>query len=314
MPDVALALGVGGIKGIAHIGVLRALERNGFSIKAISGSSAGGMVGAVYAAGNSPDRIIHIVNQLDQNKLFELNRSPHPALMDIHGLTKILSEVIGELTFADLAIPFACTTVNIHKSQELVLSEGRLMEAVLATIAIPGVFPPRQLDDAFLVDGGLLNPVPVSVARWLNPTLPVIAVSLFPSISEGISQTSYRLPSSTPIPTAIMEYLAKLKFGQAMEIFLTSMEVTSLMLTDLRLKAEKPEVIIRPDVTKFGILDQVEPRILIEIGEKAVEDALPQIKEALGWQNTLLRRFRRPTPPARVIGFPQDHLSSGLSE
>lgn len=86
------------------------------------------------------------------------------------------------------------------------------------------------------------------------------------------------------------------------------------MLTDLRLKAEKPEVIIRPDVTKFGILDQVEPRILIEIGEKAVEDALPQIKEALGWQNTLLRRFRRPTPPARVIGFPQDHLSSGLSE
>jgi len=312
--NIVIALGGGGIKGIAHLGVLRALEENGFSVKAVAGTSAGGLVGAVYAAGNSPTRIMEIVNRMDQKALFRRNSHDGPSLLGLRGLTNLLAEVVGNISFADLAIPFACTAVDITSSQEFILSEGRLLDAILSTIAIPGVFPPRHIQNATLVDGGVMDPVPVAVARWLNPSLPVIAVSLSPSLASGFTQPSYHLPITAHIPTPIVEYLNKLRLGQAMQIFLTGMELSTLMLTELRLRAEKPEVILRPDVEKFGILDSVDPNELMALGEKAVIDALPKIKESLTWQRSFMRHLRRADPPGIVTGFTNDDISSGLSE
>jgi NTE family protein len=303
MPDIAIALGGGGIKGIAHIGVLRALENNGFSVKAVAGTSAGGLVGAVYAAGFSPDRIIDIVNRMDQKALFRRDSHDGPSLMGLKGLTNLLAEVVGNKTFSDLVIPFACTAADITSSTEYILSEGRLAEAILSTIAIPGVFPPRKIQNSILVDGGVMDPVPVAVARWLNPSLPVIAVSLSPSLGSSFSQTSYRIPANAPIPAPIVEYLTRLRLGQAMQIFLTGMELSTLMLTELRLQVEKPDVILRPDVERFGILDSVHPDELVALGEKAVIDALPSIFETLGWTKSIKRRLRRSDPPGKISGF-----------
>jgi NTE family protein len=309
MQDIAIALGGGGIKGIAHVGVLRALEKHGLRVKAISGTSAGGLVGAVYAAGNSPDRLIEIVNRMDQKALFRRDSRDGPSLLGLKGLTNLLTEVVGNLTFNDLKIPFACTAVDIKSSQEVVLNEGRLADAILSTIAIPGVFPPRPIQDALLVDGGVFDPVPVAVARWLNPTLPVIAVSLSPALEGWVTASSYRLPVSAPIPAPIVEYLAKLRISQAMNIFLAGMEATASMLTQLRLQVEKPEIILRPDVSSFGVLDNVDPNELVALGEKAVTDALPQIKETLGWSKSIKRRLRKVDAPARITGFHDDDLT-----
>jgi NTE family protein len=314
MPDIAVALGGGGIKGIAHIGILRELEKNGLTIRAVSGTSAGGLVGAVYAAGNSPDRIIEIVTRMDQKSLFRRGSNEGPSLLGLKGLTNLLAEVVGNITFADLRIPFACTAVDINTSQEIILNEGRLAEAVLSTIAIPGVFPPRHIEDLLLVDGGVFDPVPVGVARWLNPALPVIAVSLSPALEGWIPTSSYRLPVSTPIPAPIVEYLSRLRIGQAMNIFLSGMEATSSMLTQLRLQADKPEIILRPNVGQFGVLDPVDPNELIALGEKAVQDALPQIKEMLGWGKSFRRRFRKAEAPGKVTGFTAESITKGFSE
>jgi len=314
MPDITVALGGGGIKGIAHIGVLRALEKNGLTVKAVSGTSAGGLVGAVYAAGNSPDRIMEIVSLMDQKALFRRDSKEGPSLLGLKGLTNLLAEVVGNMNFTDLKIPFACTAVDINTSKEFILNQGRLADAVLSTIAIPGVFPPRHIQGLTLVDGGVFDPVPVAVARWLNPALPVIAVSLSPALEGWATASSYRIPVSTPIPAPIVEYLSRLRLGQAMNIFLSGMEATSLMLTELRLQAEKPEIVLRPAVSQFGILDPVDPNELIALGEKAVEDALPQIKEMLGWSKSFRRRFRKAEAPGKLIGFTDDTLKTGYSE
>ena len=314
MPDIAVALGGGGIKGIAHIGVLRALEKNGLTIRAVSGTSAGGLVGGVYAAGNSPDRIIEIVTRMDQKALFRRNSNEGPSLLGLKGLTNLLAEVVGNFNFTDLKIPFACTAVDITTSQEVIFNEGRLAEALLSTIAIPGVFPPRHIQDSVLVDGGVFDPVPVAVARWLNPSLPVIAVSLSPALEGWVTPSSYRLPTTTPIPAPIVEYLSRFRISQAMNIFLSGMEATAQMLTELRLQADKPEIILRPEVSQFGILDPVDPNELVALGEKAVQDALPQIKEILGWSKSLRRRFRRAEAPGKVTGFNDEPITKGFSE
>ena len=314
MPDIAVALGGGGIKGIAHIGVLRALENNGLTIRAVSGTSAGGLVGGVYAAGNSPDRIIEIVTRMDQKALFRRDSNEGPSLLGLKGLTNLLAEVVGNINFIDLKIPFACTAVDITTSQEIILNEGRLAEAVLSTIAIPGVFPPRHIQGSVLVDGGVFDPVPVAVARWLNPSLPVIAVSLSPALEGWVTTSSYRLPPTTPIPAPIVEYLSRFRISQAMNIFLSGMEATTQMLTELRLQVDKPEIILRPAVSQFGILDPVDPKELVSLGEKAVQDALPQIKEMLGWSKSFRRRFRKAEAPGKVTGFIEESITKGFSE
>ena len=315
MQEISLALGGGGIKGIAHIGVLQELERNGFSIKAVAGTSAGGLVGSVFSAGVPLDRIIEIVNRMDQKSLFARDSKDGPSILGLKGLTNLLIEVLGNKTFEDLILPFACTAVDIKSSQEYILHEGRLIDAVLSTIAIPGVFPPRKINNAELVDGGVLDPVPVTVARWLHPSLPVVAICLSaaPQSVETFSP-SYRLPIRGPIPAPIIEYFARLRLSQALQTFLDGYETSSLLLADLRLQVDKPEVIIRPEVSQYGTLDIVNPQELIEIGRKSVQDALPQIQESLNWSKSLVRRFRKVETPGKLSGFTDDTGSNGYSE
>jgi NTE family protein len=304
MPDVALALGGGGIKGIAHVGVLRGLEKHGVSVKAIAGTSAGGIIGAVSAKGITPDQIEeHIVN-LDQNEFFKLSFSNSPALLDFSGFANVLVEMLGDSSFEDLPIPFACTAVDIKAQQEVIISKGKLLDAVLATIAIPGVFPPKQMGNNLLVDGAILDPVPVSLARWLAPTLPVVAVVLSPSLEtlEGwMNVPSPGVESVALLPRPIMERFSKLEIAQAMAIYINSMDISARMLTELRLQVDKPEVIIRPHVENFNLLDKVDAKDLIRIGEESLEEVWDDIRKAMDWPQAISRYFRKVELPARQV-------------
>lgn len=305
MKEISVALGGGGIRGIAHIGVLRALEKNGFRIKAVTGTSAGGLVGAVYACGFSPDEIEEILASVDQSHFFTLAINNSPGLLTLEGLTGMLSPFIGDKTFENLKIPFACTAVDLDSAQEIVIDSGRVLDAALATAAFPGVFPPVKLGHFNLVDGGVLDPVPVALARWLAPELPVIAVCLSPEPAQWGQLPPFAMLSSVPLPHRLVEQVSRLKLTQTFQVFTRSMDVVSRSLTELRLQIDKPEVIIRPDLAEFGLLDSVKPQILIELGEKSVQKALPFIKRRLTWSNRIFKKFNHPSPPGVPISTEQ---------
>lgn len=146
--DITLALGGGGSKGYAHIGVIRALEKMGINIKAVTGTSAGGLAAAVYAAGNEPDEIIDLVSQIRQDNLYGFFKGP--GLLGTKGIRQAASQFLSEKTFSDLCIPCALTAVDLMRMEEVVMREGKVIDAVMATIAIPGIFPPKEWADLLL--------------------------------------------------------------------------------------------------------------------------------------------------------------------
>lgn len=307
MDEVVLALGGGGVKGIAHVGVMRVLEKEGFKVHAIAGTSVGGLVGALHASGHTSDEIDGLLKELNNPRLFSRSHHDGPALMGLHGLNQVLLDVIGDCTFEECVIPFACTAVDLSLSQEVVLAKGSLIDALMATMAVPGIFPPRQIGSYLLVDGAVMDPVPVALARWLAPTYPVIAVCLTPTPEKWAHlppQINMPEPSPIPLPRQLIEQLRRMRFSQAFQIFVTSNDTTSRMLAELRMQQEHPDVIIRPAVEQFGIFDRVDPQELILIGEMAARKALPEIRQALSWSNQITRYFKRAEPPGTVYTEP----------
>lgn len=301
MDSIVLALGGGGTRGMAHIGVIRRLEAAGYRIAAIAGTSSGAVVGAVYAAGYTPDEIEEIVLSMDQRHLFDREPGDAPSLMGLGGLRKALAPVLGNKTFNELLIPFACTAVDIKTDQEIIIKTGSVLQAVQASAAVPGILPPIHIGNMELVDGGVLDPVPVSVARWLSPTHPVVAVCLSPAPDEWSELPALPFVPSTPFPQPLIGQFSRLRIAQAFKTFARSMDITSRMLAELRLKIDKPDVLLRPDVGAYGILDNVDPRVLLCSGEKVVEDALPSIRRCFSLNNQVTRIFRSAPPPGKVI-------------
>jgi NTE family protein len=290
--DIALALGGGGSRGFAHIGVLRRLEQEGYRVRALAGTSAGGIIGTLYAAGYTPDELEAMLAKLDQTKLFGRSSGEGPSILGMGGATSVLEEYLGDLTFDKLKIPCAVVAVDIKSAQEVVLREGCVVDAVLATIAIPAIFPPRQIGEHQLVDGATLDPVPVTVARSLAPNLTTVAVVLTPLLGRKRNLLSLRFP--TRIPATIVERLNRLRLAQALNIYIQAADAGARMLTELRLKLDAPDVIVRPDVEGIGLLDTVDVHKVVQLGEEAVNAILPDLKRATSWPNRMRRIYFKP--------------------
>lgn len=287
--NISLALGGGGAKGNSHIGVLRCLEREGFRIRAVAGTSFGGIVAVMYAAGFSPDEIEENFNQVDQRRLYLRDSIDGPSLLGVAGVRKWLDETLGTCTFNELKIPCAVTAVDLKSGQEVILSEGLVKDAILATIALPGLLPAKYLNDWELVDGGVLNPVPVSVARSLAPNLPVFAVVLTEPL--GFPARTWSVPIPAIIPRPIVDRITRLSFAQAYDLFMRSVEIGNRAVTEYRLGVDKPEVVIRPAVADIQLLDCVNVSDVARLGEEAVEAVLPVIRAKMAWHSRLRRIF-----------------------
>lgn len=296
--DIALALGGGGAKGHAHIGVLRVLEREGYNVRVIAGTSAGGVWGSFYAAGYTPEQILEQVERLNWPGMFQRSPNDGPAMMGLSGVERLLRSGLDDCAFEDLQIPFAVTAVDLDRAELVVLNSGKLVDAILATIAIPGLFPTQQVNGRNLIDGGILDPVPAGLARAMAPDLPVVAVVLSPPMDAWVSPTPPRLLNSLPFLT---NYLSRLRIAQAFNTFLHSIDIAGAMLTELRLAVDQPEVIIRPPVPHIGLMDPVDIREVARLGEIAAEQALPEIERALSWRARLWRKISRPkVRPVRI--------------
>lgn len=288
--DISLALGGGGSKGNAHIGVLRRLEQEGFKIRALAGTSFGGLVAAFYALGYTPDEIEEVFASFDQSSWYgRLSRS-EPSFIGFAGVVKWLEVHIGSRTFADVKIPYTVTTVDLNSGRQINLSEGSLLHSILATIAIPGIFPAQRIGDWELVDGGTLDPVPVAPARALAPKLPVVAVSLNMPIGEPAQ--SWTIPGMDVVPHSIAKRLSRSRYARAMDIVLRSVDIMMRAVAEYRLAIDKPDVIIRPQVADIETLARVDVSEVAKRGEAAVDEVLPDLKQLFAWHNRAARLLK----------------------
>lgn len=287
--EIGLALGGGGARGIAHIGILKALDKEKIKIGAVAGTSIGGLIGALYLLGWTPDEMEEKFSNIEQPKLYGHMKGEEPSLLGLAGATKLLQEMIGDNTFSDLEFPFSVTAVDIEVGQTLEIMEGRILDAVLATIAVPGILPARRWGNRLLVDGGVANPVPVDLVRKLRPELPVLAVALTHSGKKApnLSVPVPEFPGATPV----VDYISKMRFAQAFNVFLKSIDVGGKFLADIRLELDKPDLILRPKVGDIGLLDRINIHNLVKLGEECAYSNMDEIERISGLGYRIQRLF-----------------------
>jgi NTE family protein len=187
---IGLALGSGAARGMAHIGVLKVLEKAGIRVGAIAGTSIGAFIGALYAAGVSVRQMEEVACDVDWRQLARLldPKLPTSGLIDGRKVSRFMAELLPVHTFEELKIPLAVVATDVETGEMLIIKKGNLLQALQAAIAFPGIFTPVRFGDRFLVDGGLCNPVPVDVVRELGADF-VIGVCAIPEVRKASSET-----------------------------------------------------------------------------------------------------------------------------
>ena len=275
-PRLGLVLGGGGARGLAHFGVLRVLQREKIPIACIAGTSMGGLVGALFAAGVPAERVEEEVLRLsrvtEQIRLVDVELSAAGLSVRGRRIYNFMADLLGEdLTFADLPLPLAMVAVDIHTGREVILQGGLVIDAVRATISVPGVFMPVDLGDYRLVDGGVLDNVPVDVARGMGATR-TIAVDVLPSFSVNV-------PGRDPVETGLQLAFAPRQLSEVYHVLM----IMIAALTESRLRQYPPDLLIRPalspSITLLSGFNRAEE--MIAAGEAATEAALPAIRALL---------------------------------
>ena len=273
---IALALGGGGVKGLAHIGVIRALEKINICIEAIAGASMGAIVGVLYSLGYSIDEIEQIFQRLQKSGYLGHNRKVEPSFLGNRGLEESLRKVVGNCTFNDLKIPMIITATEIKHGREVFLRDGPLVDALLASSALPGIFPARRIGDMDLTDAGTINPVPVEAARSLvDVHTPVVAVVLTPPLGVPATMDPVAVPGH--VPRWITERIKQIRFVRAVEVFFLSQDLLNRAITRHNLNLSKPDLIIAPEVAHLHSFERVYVTEIALKGDQAVRGSLPEL-------------------------------------
>lgn len=236
---IGLVLGGGGARGYAHIGALRSIEKRGLKVEAIAGCSMGGIIGALSAAGFRSDQIEEMFAGLDLIGL--LDRSSMGGLIGGKGVTRHLEKHLPQ-NFEDLDIPLAVTAVDVQRGRLVVLNRGRLLPALRATAALPGVFAAVKHAGRVLIDGSLLNNLPVDVIRTMT-LAPVVAVDTSaPADRRLVFEDERSLWEKVRTP------LVRGKRPLIFEMLMKSIDIPQAPITSMRLSLNPPEVLVRPSL------------------------------------------------------------------
>ena len=274
--QIGLALSGGGARGLAHIGVLKVLERENVPLDLLSGTSMGGVISAIYATGVSAREMEEAALQVaDPRQLLKLvDRSlPRRGLLQGNKVMDYLAQWLGEYTFDQLQIPLALLAVDLNSCQKVALQEGPVLDAVRATIAIPGLLAPVERGDQLLVDGGMIDNLPVDVLRQMGAS-EVIAVDIATD-QQSVMLFAQELHHRRFVPDGLVDW---------MEVIWRSIDFLVAEVNRRVLAESPPYLLIHPTLpagvtalTGFTLAAET-----IAAGEKAAIEALPQIRELLG--------------------------------
>lgn len=298
-PGIGLALGSGMARGFAHIGVLNALMRHGIQPSIVTGTSMGAVVGACYLAGRLP-QLEEWATELNRVKILSYLdlRVRSAGLIGGKRLQKLLESYFEGIDIEDLPHPFIAIAADLSTGHEVWLRKGSLIDAMTASFALPGVFPPVQRKDRLLVDGALVNPVPIAPAQALGARM-TIGVDLNTDLMGKAAKPgqSYQTVAGFDLfdPNDVPEEEQKKhKSGVAKRLFSRKKDSPSLFgvmvsalgimqdrMTRSRLAGDPPDIHIKPQIGHIGLLEFEKAGELIALGEEAGERAVPEIKEAM---------------------------------
>jgi NTE family protein len=250
---LGLALGGGAARGLTHIGVIKGLEEEGISIDYVTGTSAGSVVGALFCAGS------HWKDIYDQAKQINWTSLVNPAigqkgLLRFDKFEKKLVELLDEKEFTDLNIPFQAVTVDILAGQEYIIGGGNIAKAVRASCSIPGIFAPVHYEGRLLVDGGVLNDVPSNIVRMMGADIVI-----------GVNLNSDRIKEGEP--------------ENVLDVISYSLHIIMKRRNDET--ASDADFYIKPNLMGFNYVDLKKIDDMVDVGEKALRDILPDLKRAL---------------------------------
>jgi NTE family protein len=268
---IGLAMGSGAAYGYTLIGLLKVFEREGIPIDMVAGTSMGALLGGFFCAGKTPTQIEEIARTITKRWLWENIMGditiPRSGFLAGQTLSAFLRSVIGHVEFSQLPIPFAAVATDIRSGHEVVLKEGRVSDAIRASTSLPILFRPFLHQGRYLVDGGLVNPVPTSTVANMGADI-LISVNLTakPAVRRGLTRSRPNFPLGPRSP-GISEVFFKMLYTMQYEI--------------AQARTEIAHVVIAPDLRDFLWTDFYRSDEILKIGAASAEEAVPKIKSLL---------------------------------
>ncbi|PHR52162.1 MULTISPECIES: patatin-like phospholipase RssA [Cycloclasticus] len=294
---IGLALGSGASRGWSHIGVIKALVKQGIEPDIVCGTSIGSLVGASYVSGHLDDleQWALSLSKLNTVKFFEINRSFN-GFVNKDRLHHFLSQYVAsdKALIEEFDKDYASVATDLKTGREIWLSEGSVLEAVWASISLPGLFPAIQHDNKWLVDGGLVNPVPVSTCRALGADV-VIAVNLNGDIvGKHIGKQEKTIKPSGKVVDKLTNLVAEYtdsifsfdrnqeQTPSLFEAIAGSVNITQDRITRSRMAGDPPDIILTPKLSQMGLLEFYRAQEAIDEGMDCVERMMQEIQCTVG--------------------------------
>jgi NTE family protein len=268
---VGFAMGSGAAYGYGLIGILKVFEREGIPIDMVAGTSMGALLGSFYCAGKSPAEIQEIARTITKHwlrqNIFGDLTFPHGGFLAGQTLSAFLTSILGHVEFDQLVRPFAAVATDIRSGHEVVLKEGRVADAVRASTSLPIIFRPFLHKGHYLVDGGLINPVPTSVVANMGADV-LVSVNLTakPSVRHGLAHRKAIFPLAPRSP-GMPEVFFKMLYTMQYEI--------------AQARTEIAHVVIAPDMRDYSWTDFHRSEEILKVGEAAAEEAVAKVKSLL---------------------------------
>jgi len=294
-PKIGFALGAGSARGWAHIGVLRGLTEAGIKPDLIAGCSVGALVGAAFAAGRL-DQLEAWALSLDWKRMLKLmDFGLRGGLIKGRRVREVFREQFVEREFSELDVPFAAVATDLHSGQEVWLREGKVSAAIGASIAVPGLFQPVAHEGRYLVDGSVVNPIPVSLCRAMGADI-VLAVDLGSDLVGRYAREDDRAPTQTAPRGFMSRFLPRYNRDNRasepqadpesmppslLETLMGSINIMQLRIARSRLAGEPPDALLAPRLGHLGLLDYHRADFAIAEGRETVARMLPAIRNAI---------------------------------
>jgi len=289
-PRIGLALGAGAARGWAHIGVIRALERAGIAPQVVCGTSIGALVGAAYAAGRIADLDAWVQGLKWASVVDLVDWRMSGGLMQGSKLVEFFRARFEDRGIEHLAKPFGCVATELTTGREVWLQHGPVIDAVRASIALPGLLTPVVHDDRLLIDGGLVDPVPVTLCRALGAEI-VVAVDLnwdlvgrrakVPDAETAVASHGTGAWIEAVFDRFRQRTVSATEIPSLLDVLTTSLNIMQVRITQSRLAGEPADVLVRPRLSGIAAMDFHRGGIAAAEGERAMEQLLPTLREML---------------------------------